>query len=85
MVQVAGQLLVASVDGVCQAVPRTMLHQGLEPVVFQENEKGTLKPGKLADVVILDKDILLVEPGQIEKINVCVTIKSGEILYNSLG
>ena len=53
--------------------------------IFQENEKGTLKPGKLADVVILDKDILLVEPEQIEKINVCVTIKSGEILYNSLG
>lgn len=53
--------------------------------IFEENEKGTLKAGKLADVVILDKDILSVPTDQIEKIKVCVTIKSGEILFNNLG
>ncbi|MEL7647525.1 MAG: amidohydrolase [Sedimentibacter sp.] len=53
--------------------------------IFQEKEKGMLKPGWLADVVILDDDILKAPPDKIEKINVCVTIKSGEILYNSLG
>jgi predicted amidohydrolase YtcJ len=53
--------------------------------IFEENKKGTLKEGKLADVVILDKDILSVPLNQIERIKVCVTIKSGEILFNNLG
>lgn len=53
--------------------------------IFEENMKGTLEVGKLADVVILDQDILLTPPNQIEKIKVCVTIKSGEILFNNLG
>lgn len=52
--------------------------------IFEENNKGTLAVGKLADVVILDKDILSVLLDEIEKVNVCVTIKSGEILYNNL-
>lgn len=53
--------------------------------IFEENEKGTLRTGKLADVVILDKDILSVPSNEIDKIKVCVTIKSGEILFNNLG
>lgn len=52
--------------------------------IFQEKEKGMLKPGFIADIVILDDDILKTAEDKIEKINVCVTIKSGEILYNSL-
>lgn len=53
--------------------------------IFEENIKGTLEIGKLADIVILDRDILLTPLNQIKKIKVCVTIKSGEILYNNLG
>ncbi|MGD9569570.1 MAG: amidohydrolase [Sedimentibacter sp.] len=52
--------------------------------IFEENEKGTLKTGKLADIVILDKDILNTPIDQIDKIKVIVTIKSGEILFNNL-
>lgn len=52
--------------------------------IFQEKEKGILKAGCIADVVILDDDILKKAKDKIEEINVCVTIKSGEILYNSL-
>ncbi len=52
--------------------------------IFEENEKGTLKAGKLADIVILDKDILSVPSDKVESIKVCVTIKSGEILYNNI-
>lgn len=52
--------------------------------IFEENEKGTLRTGKLADIVILDKDILKTPIDQIEKIKVVVTIKSGEILFNNL-
>jgi len=53
--------------------------------IFEENIKGTLEVGKLADVVILDQDVLSTPLNQIEKIKVCVTIKSGEILFNNLG
>lgn len=53
--------------------------------IFEENEKGSLTAGKLADIVILDKDILSVPLDQIENIKVNVTIKSGEILFNKLG
>ncbi len=53
--------------------------------IGEENIKGTLEVGKLADVVILDQDILSTPLNQIEKIKVCVTIKSGEVLFNSLG
>lgn len=53
--------------------------------IFEENIKGTLEVGKLADIVILDRDILSTSLNQIEEIKVCVTIKSGEILFNSLG
>ena len=53
--------------------------------IFEENNKGTLEVGKLADVVILDQDILSVPSNDIDKIKVNVTIKSGEILYNNLG
>lgn len=51
--------------------------------IFEENEKGTLMVGKLADIVILDQDILSVSLEQIDKIKVCATIKSGEILFNN--
>lgn len=53
--------------------------------IFEENIKGTLEVGKLADVVILDSNILSVPLNQIENVKVCVTIKSGEILFNNLG
>lgn len=52
--------------------------------IFEEYKKGSLKEGKLADIVILDEDILTVSKDQIGDIKVGVTIKSGEILYCNL-
>jgi len=52
--------------------------------IFQEKNKGTLSVGKTADILILDRDILLVPSDQIEKARVRVTIKSGETLYSNL-
>lgn len=51
--------------------------------IFEENRKGTLTVGKLADIVILDNDILSVPSDRIEHINIKVTIKSGEVLFNN--
>jgi predicted amidohydrolase YtcJ len=48
---------------------------------FTEDLKGTLAPGKLADLVILDRNPLKVEPMAIRDISVMETIKEGNSIY----
>ncbi|MFC1554390.1 amidohydrolase [candidate division KSB1 bacterium] len=47
---------------------------------FQENIKGTISPGKLADFVILSKDILSISPEEILSAEVVITIMNGEVV-----
>jgi predicted amidohydrolase YtcJ len=47
----------------------------------EEKSKGTLEAGKLADLVILDKNPLKVEPTTIKKILVLETIKEGKTVF----
>ncbi len=51
----------------------------------EQATKGTLEVGKLADLVILDKDPLKVEPMAIKDIKVVETIKEGETIYPASG
>jgi predicted amidohydrolase YtcJ len=48
---------------------------------FEENAKGSLEIGKLADLVILDKNPLKVAPDAIKAIQVLETIKEGHQIY----
>ena len=48
---------------------------------FEENSKGSLEPGKRADLVILDRNPLKVEPLAIKDIRVVETIKDGQTIY----
>ena len=48
---------------------------------FEEKEKGTLEKGKLADMVILDKNPLKVAPDAIKDIQVVETIKEGQTVF----
>ena len=48
---------------------------------FEENEKGTISAGKIADVVILDKNPLCTEHDDIKDILVLETIKDGKTVY----
>lgn len=52
--------------------------------IFQENEKGTLSKGKLADVIVLDRDVMNTPTEKLQDTEVVCTIKSGEILYNMM-
>jgi hypothetical protein len=48
---------------------------------FEQGTKGTLESGKLADLVILDKNPLKVNPADIKGIEVLETIKEGKSVY----
>lgn len=50
--------------------------------VFEEHDKGSITPGKLADFVVLEDDILTIDPIRIEKMNVALTIVGGNIVYS---
>lgn len=50
---------------------------------FQENAKGTIAPGKLADLVILSDDIFTINPVDIEKTKVLTTIVDGRMVFES--
>ncbi len=50
---------------------------------FEEDTKGTLTAGKLADLVILDNDPTKVEPSAIKDIKVLETIKEGRTVYRA--
>ena len=50
---------------------------------FREKEKGSLTPGKFADVVILDTDLFSIPPERIKDAAVRYTIVGGKIAYEA--
>lgn len=48
---------------------------------FEEKEKGSLAPGKRADLVILDRNPLKTEPESLRDLQVLETIKDGKTIY----
>ncbi len=50
---------------------------------FEEDRKGTLSPGKLADLVVLDADPRQVAPGRLADIAVLMTMVGGIVEYHS--
>jgi predicted amidohydrolase YtcJ len=48
---------------------------------FQEQVKGTITPGKLADLVLLSRDIFKIDPKEIENVKVVLTMVDGRVVY----
>ena len=50
---------------------------------FQENVKGTISAGKLADLIILSDDIFSINPSQISQSRVLLTMMDGKVVYEA--
>ncbi|MGH9530136.1 MAG: amidohydrolase [Terriglobales bacterium] len=50
---------------------------------FQEKEKGSLTPGKLADMVLLSDDIFSIDPAKIKDVKAVKTIVGGKVVWES--
>ncbi|MFN0036628.1 MAG: amidohydrolase, partial [Saprospiraceae bacterium] len=50
---------------------------------FEEKEKGSLAPGKLADIVVLSKDLLRCAPEEILQAKVLKTVVGGKVRYGN--
>ena len=48
---------------------------------FQENEKGSIAPGKLGDIVVISDDLFTIPPAEIKDSHVVMTIVGGKIVY----
>lgn len=48
---------------------------------FEENEKGSIEKGKFADFVILDQDIMQIQPDRIPKVKILATYVNGERVF----
>jgi predicted amidohydrolase YtcJ len=50
---------------------------------FEETQKGTIAPGMLADLVVIDRDLRAIPPEQIRDAKVIRTVVSGKTVYES--
>jgi predicted amidohydrolase YtcJ len=48
---------------------------------FEDQFKGTIEPGKLADLAVLSSDILTIDPAGIDKVKVVLTVFDGKVIY----
>ena len=48
---------------------------------FQESVKGTIAPGKLADLVLLDRDLFAIPPAEIAAAKIDLTIMGGRVVF----
>src|SRR5204863_9019127 len=51
--------------------------------VFQEDNLGSIQPGKLADLLVLDRDYLTIPADQIKDIKPVMTMVGGKIVFDA--
>lgn len=73
---------------ICGAEQKISVYQALQAVTcnaayayFEEDSKGSIRVGKRADLIIIDKNPLTVDPMTLNQIQVLATYKDGQLLY----
>ena len=51
--------------------------------VMRENDLGSIQPGKLADLVVMDRDYLTIPADQIKDIKPVITMVGGKMAYDA--
>ena len=51
--------------------------------VMHENDLGSIQPGKLADLVVMDRDYLTIPADQIKEIKPVMTMVGGKVVYDA--
>jgi hypothetical protein len=52
-------------------------------LVWRESDLGSIQPGKLADLVVIDRDYLTVPADQIKDIKPVMTMVGGKIVFDA--
>ena len=50
---------------------------------YDEGRKGSIRNGKYADLVVLDRDVFQAPEDEIKSIKVCTTVLDGKIVYQA--
>jgi predicted amidohydrolase YtcJ len=66
---------------VARAQALKMLSLSAAYAAFQEKERGSIEPGKLADFTVLSGDIMTIPEAQILRTHILMTIIGGEVVY----
>ena len=53
-------------------------------MTFEEEQKGSIEPGKLADLVVISKDYLACPEDEIKDIEALQTVVGGKVVYGSM-
>jgi len=71
--------------GQCLSVAEAVwgFSMGAARVSGREAELGSLTPGKLADLIVLDRDIFTIDPMEIAQTQVVMTIFDGQVVYEN--
>jgi predicted amidohydrolase YtcJ len=81
MIQSDHRLLACSPEWLkCKCGPRGYTSAAAR-YTFEEGRKGTLEPGKLADLVVLSADYMTVPEDQTKDIKADVTMVGGKVVF----
>ena len=51
---------------------------------LDEERLGTLEAGKLADIVVLERDVLVADPSDVRDVNAALTVSDGRVVFDEL-